>query len=125
MTLSDKLREIAQQLLAQSKQNKVNWIEEMGGYAIHFPSGSKLMVTQVSPASEPDWARIQLTSNGKVVATLTAEDGDKDYELLKALNDEAYRHTTKWDVAIKDIEEALKSDVVGVDPAPYEGGVPF
>ena len=94
-------------------------------FSVHFPVG-KLVVAAQSPESQADWAGAVLTTNGQIVAKLIADDGEEDYKLLKAIYDDAFRSLTRWDEAVQQIEDALKSDeAIGLTEDDGDDKIPF
>lgn len=121
-----KMREIAEALLKKSRADQVNWQLAKSAFAtilnrsyvIKLPQSS-VEIEYFSPKSEPDSVRISIRNNsGNVVGSLTAEEGDEDWDRLRDLHSEAERRVTGWDEALSDIEKSIKADVaVGLPPA--------
>jgi hypothetical protein len=126
MIKDDKLRQIAKDLLAKSKTEKVKWEkvqpQEMGlepwsdaqAFKVSLPQSS-IVLRYVSPQSEPDYFLLSLrNSQGETVVKWTVEEGAEDWQLVGDLYSEANRLVTGWDKVLADVEKYLHGlDKVG------------
>lgn len=99
------MKEVAEQLLTQSKEHKVTWEEtsRRGAYRVHFPDIA-LTITRVSPSLEDSSdMRLELMSEaGRVIESLETTPEDPMYSTLSQIFDLAQQ-----DIRDSGIDKAL------------------
>ncbi|MDA0264175.1 MAG: hypothetical protein O3A93_10315 [Chloroflexi bacterium] len=103
-----KLDEVANKLLGQSKENKVNWEDtgKRGTYRVFFPDVA-LAITKVYPSSEDSELCLELMNeSGSVIDYLETAPGDRYHSLLSQIFDFAQQHVR--DAGINKALEYLK-----------------
>ena len=113
-----KISEITQKLLAKSIANEVEWRDkrtwknsQLDGkiYSVCFPN-SEVSIAFASPLTDPDFYNFTFYSKNAVITErIVTDPRDPLWDNLKALYDEADRKIRGWDIALKEIEEALDS----------------
>ena len=131
MIPTTKLEALIKGLTDKSAKNLVTWQtakfvnERVRGFKVVL-GDSALVVGFFSPPQDPDRYFVQLTSGDAKVAELEAiEEQTFDWNLIKALFDEAVRVTTKWDVILERFQSKLSDDGPIGDPLPPSDDIPF
>ena len=139
MDLYTRLRNMAKQLLAKTRDGKAGWAPaNIGGqYPCRFTTEmASVVITRYEPTADYDSVEIELLPNrhqttGGIVK-LIAQDGSEsesnkaDWELLSSLHSEAARVAYNWDAAFASIENALVNDSVPIiTQEAGNGDIPF
>lgn|SRR6185437_5154045 len=112
MDRNEQLREVMRQLYKKSSQDQIKWRRVGEAYEIALPASS-IAVRFFSPEFGPDvYLGVLMNSRGEEVLRLEAEEGGKDWELLRQLYDDATRVVSGWDTALADAMKALQGDNV-------------
>ena len=119
----DKMSGILRRLLERTRADEVNWQQvrhpEWGSvFLVRFPR-SNLYLNYFSPPAEPDEINAIVTrTDGTVVRSWKASEGDDDWNLASSLYSEAERVVTGWDQVLTEIETAVSgTGKVGLPPA--------
>ena len=119
MTINPKIHQFLEQLLEQSKANKVDWnlthkqdvLLEEKCYQANFFNKTKVELIRSSSNSFLDYVKATLTHEDRPAYEIVIEDESQtEFALLTTLYQEAERYVTGWDQAIEEIERTFAAD---------------
>mgnify|MGYP007059409739 CR=1 FL=1 len=123
-----RFRTVLQRLLDRCREHSVEWFpdEEEGTYVVEFDEGTTVSIFSRSIDEQHIVLGVILHLHFKVAATLSAEKGSQDWELLSALFDEAQSAVEGCEQEMDKIDGALNGNgKVGKHPPDEEEAVPF
>src|SRR5438552_3811058 len=113
MIAVDDFKSIAETLLAKSRANVVNWIQDYdsqaleGVYIVQFPK-SMIRILYSRPKTEPNFVELQLCNlDGSPVDRARAAEGEPLFPLFWDLYLEAHRVVTHWDEVLADVKKGI------------------
>jgi len=116
----DRIRPLANSLLARTKENQVNWHQVEGAVFRVSLQNASLDVYFSSPEYEADQYVLDiLNASLESVTRWGVSQGEPDWPLLRDLFLEAQRCATKWDQVLGSIEKSLDSTGPIGNAAPF------